>query len=43
MAWEPVMQTSHHHINADDYIRRIDRLVMVTGVIIATLATSLIY
>jgi hypothetical protein len=37
------MQTSHHHINADDYIRRIDRLVLVTGVIIATLAISLTF
>ena len=43
MAWESDMQTSRHHLNADEYIRRIDKMVFVTGVITATLAASLIF
>jgi hypothetical protein len=35
------MQASRHHINAEEYIRRIDRMVFVTGVIAATLALNL--
>jgi hypothetical protein len=36
------MQTNRQHINADAYMRRIDRLVLVTGMITATLAASLV-
>lgn len=36
------MQTSRPRINADEYLRRIDRMVFVTGVITASLAISLI-
>jgi hypothetical protein len=36
------MQSERQHTNADEYIRRIDRLVLVTGMITATLAASLI-
>jgi len=43
MAREIVMQTRRQHINADEYIRRLDRMILATGVITATLAVSLIF
>jgi hypothetical protein len=43
MAWESDMPTGRHHINAEEYIRRIDRIVFVTGVIAATLALNLVF
>jgi len=36
------MQTCRQHLNADEYIRRIDRMVFVAGFITASLAASLI-
>jgi hypothetical protein len=42
-ATEPNMRTRHPSVNTDDYVRRIDRMIMVTGIIAATLAASLIF
>ena len=35
------MQTCRQYTNADEYIRRIDRMVFVTALITAALAASL--
>ena len=38
---EPIMRTVHRDVRADDYIRRLDRLTLVTGAITVTIAASL--
>ena len=36
------MNTTYHGPTADDYMRRIDRLLIVTGILAVTLAVGLI-
>ena len=36
------MQTCHHHINADEYIRRLDRMVLAAGIVTVSLALTLV-
>ena len=36
-----IMRNTYHEVRADDYIRRIDRLTLLTGAITLSLAASL--